>query len=195
MLWNSRHVWDSCAQPLGTSNASMHFCKSRKHICSCGAEPAGMSVSLVSDPQLCLLCVSPTNGLVSTIAPDHHACMLQKHLTSSHVLICRIQSACMPRTVCSYQHPWMLYLQPAISHICNSFFRPFVMSLTDAPNQQSCMLNLHLHTCMYDTPDQYPKNSSCNILELNSRDNFLLRHSSKNNSRWKVFRNISANFS
>ena len=30
-----------------------------------------------SDPQLCLLCLYPTNGLLRTIAPDHQACMLQ----------------------------------------------------------------------------------------------------------------------
>ena len=33
------------------------------------------------------------------------------------------------------------------------------------------------------------------FLELISRDNFLLRHLSKDFSRWKVFRNVSANFS
>ena len=42
----------------------------------------------------------------------------------------------------------MLYLHPAISHVCNNCIRSFVMSLTVAPNQQSCLLNFHLHTCM-----------------------------------------------
>ena len=42
----------------------------------------------------------------------------------------------------------MLYLHPAISHVCNNCIRPFAMSLTVAPNQQSCLLNLHLHACM-----------------------------------------------
>ena len=42
----------------------------------------------------------------------------------------------------------MLYLHPAISHVCNNCIRPFVMSLTVAPNQQSCLLNLHIYACM-----------------------------------------------
>ena len=70
----------------------------------------------------------PTNGLVRTIAPDHHACILQLHLTSSHVFIRRILSACMSVTVLSYQHPCILYLHPTISHVCNNCTRPFPMS-------------------------------------------------------------------
>ena len=116
-----------------------------------------LSVTLASDPQSCLLWLYLTNGLVSTIAPDHHTCMLQWHLTSSHFFICCILSTCVPLTVSSYQHPWMLYLHLAISHVCNNCIQPFVMYLTVAPNQQSCLLNLHLQLCMSDTfaRDQY----------------------------------------
>ena len=63
----------------------------------------------------------------------------------------------MSLTVSSYQHPWMLYLHPAISHVCNNCIRPFVMSLTVAPNQQSCLLNLHLRACMYTRTKTHKK--------------------------------------
>ena len=123
---------------LGTSNTSMHFCRSSKHICSCGAEPEVMPVTLASDPQLCLLCLYLTNGLVSKIAPDNQACtcLLQYHWP-----------AVMSLTVSSYQHPWMLYLHPAIGNDCNNCIRPFVMSLTVAPSQQSYLLIAH--KCMH----------------------------------------------
>ena len=91
------------------------------------------------------LCSYPTNGLVSTIAPDHHAYISQFHLTSSHVFIKRILSACMSVNVFSYQHPCILHLHPTISHVCNSCTHPFPMSLTVASNQQS----YHSTTCAY----------------------------------------------
>ena len=81
--------------------------------------------------------------LVSTIAPDHHACILQLHLTSSHIFIRRILSACVSVTVSSYQHPCILHLQPAISHVYNNCIQSFPMSLTVASNQQS----YHSETC------------------------------------------------
>ena len=97
-------------------------------------------------------CSYPTNGLVSTIAPDHHACILQLHLTSNHVFMRRIQSACISVTVPSYQLPGLLHLHPTISHVCNNCTRPFPMSLTVASNQQSYhSANLCLQACMSDT--------------------------------------------
>ena len=72
------------------------------------------------------LCSYPTNGLVSTIAPDHHGCILQLHMTSSHVFIRRILSACMSITVSFYQHPCIIHLHPTISHVCNNCTLPFL---------------------------------------------------------------------
>ena len=93
-----------------------------------------------------------TNWLVSTIAPDHHACILQLHLTSSYVFIRRILSACMSVTVSSYQHPCILHLHLTISHVCNNCTRPFPMTLTVTSNQQSYhSANLCLQACMSDT--------------------------------------------
>ena len=98
------------------------------------------------------LCSYPTNGLVSKIAPDHHACILQLHLTSSHVFISRIISACMSVTVSSYQHPCILHLHLTISHVCNNCTWQFPMSLTVASNQKSYhSANLCLQACMSDT--------------------------------------------
>ena len=104
------------------------------------------------------LCLYPTNGLVSTNAPGHHACILQLHLTSSHVFIRRIVSACMSVTVSSYQHPCIQHLHLTISHACNNCTWPFPMSLTVASNQQSYhSVNLCLQACMSYTlvPDQH----------------------------------------
>ena len=95
------------------------------------------------------LCPYSTNGLVSTIAPDHHGCILQLHMTSSHVFIRRILSACTSVPVSSYRHPCILHLHPTISHVCNNCTRPFLMSLTVASNQQSYhSVNLFLQACM-----------------------------------------------
>ena len=90
------------------------------------------------------LCSYPTNWLVSTIAPDYHACNLQLHVTSNHVFISCILSACMSVTFSSYQAPCILHLHPIISHVCNNCIRPFPMSLTVASNQQS-----YLYICAY----------------------------------------------
>ena len=73
------------------------FCKICKHICSCGAVSAGLSVTLASDPQLCLNsmlvpdqwavkhnCTRPS-GMYVTVSPDQLACLYMPH----------IQSACM----------------------------------------------------------------------------------------------------
>ena len=98
------------------------------------------------------LCSYPTNGLVSAIAPDHHACILQLHLTSSNVFIMCILSACMPVTVSSYQHPCILLFYLTISHVCNNCTRPYPMSLTVASNQQSHRsVNLCLQAFMTET--------------------------------------------
>ena len=104
------------------------------------------------------LCSYPNNGLVSTIAPDQHGCILQLHLTSSHVFISCILSACTSVTVSSYQHPCILHLHPTISHVCNNCTLPFPMSLTIASIQQSYhAVNFCLQACMSDTlaPDQH----------------------------------------
>ena len=106
------------------------------------------------------LCSYPINELVSTIAPEHHAWILKLHLTSSHVIISCILSACMSVTVSSYQDPCILHLHPTIIHVCNHCIRPFPMSLTVASNQQSylyscaykhaCLIHLHrtsIHIC------------------------------------------------
>ena len=91
------------------------------------------------------LCLYPINRLVSTIAPGHHACILQLQLTSSHVFIRSILSACMSVTVSSYQHPCILHLHLSISHVC-----------TIAPGHFQCHRQLHLassqiilQTCAY----------------------------------------------
>ena len=102
-----------------------------KHICSCVLKLAGIYVQTRSSYQ--------TNRLVSTIAPDHHACILQLHLPSSHVFISCILSACISVTVSSYQDPCILHLHPTISHVCNNCTWPFPISLTVACNQQSYM--------------------------------------------------------
>ena len=95
------------------------------------------------------LCSYPTNGLVSTTAPDQHACILQLHLTSSHVFIRCILSACMSVTVSSYQDPCILHLHPTISHVCNNCTLPFPMSLTVASNQQSYLYTYaYKHACL-----------------------------------------------
>ena len=109
-------------------------------------------------PSDMFLCSYPTNGLVSTIPPDHHACILQFQLTNSHVFIRRILSACMSVTVSSYQHPCILHLHQIICHLCNNCTWPFLMYLTVAYNQQSYhSANLCLQACMSCTlaPDQH----------------------------------------
>ena len=98
------------------------------------------------------LCSYPTNGLVSTITPDHHGCILQLHMTSSHVFIRRILSECTSVKVSSYQHPCILYLHPTISHVCNNCTLPFSISLTIACHQQSYhSINVCLQAFMSDT--------------------------------------------
>ena len=156
---------DHLARRLQLNSTSMHVCKSciyqhiclnqlqltNNHICSCVAEPTGIYVTLTSDPQMSL-CSYPINGLVSTIAPDHHACILQLHLTSSHVFIWCILSACMSVTVSAYQHPCILHLHPIISHVCNNCTWPFPLSLTVASIQQSYhSANFCLQAFMSDT--------------------------------------------
>ena len=142
----------SCTRPPGTSvtiKLDQHACLLELHL------PVDMFESIATDlkrtsvvvwlnqqiymlhlPQhtVMSLCSYPTNRLVSTIAPDHHACILQLHLTSSHVFISCILSACMSVTVSSYQDPYILHSHPTISHVCNNCIWPFPMSLTVASN-------------------------------------------------------------
>ena len=153
LLLNKRHMCYSCTWPPGMSVTvalSQHAFLLELHLTSryfwiscnwlasisvvVGAEPVGISVTLASDPAVMSLCSYPTNKLVSTIAPDNQSCVLQLHLTSSHVLIISLLSACMSVTVSSYQHPCILTLHQTINHICNNCTRPFVMPFTVAPN-------------------------------------------------------------
>ena len=101
-------------------------------------------------------CSYPTNGLVSTIAPDHHACSLQLHLTSSHVYMRRILSACISVTVSSYQHPGILHLHPTISHVCNNCIQPFLMSCACAC-KHACLIHLHQTSIHNYLLSQYPQ--------------------------------------
>ena len=135
------HVCQSCIyQQICLNQLQL----TNKHICSCVAELTGIYVTLA--------CSYSTNGLVSTIAPDHHACILQLHLTSSHGFIRHMLSACMSVTVSSYQHPCILHLHSTISHVCNNCALPFPMTLTIASKQQSYhSVNLYLQACMSDT--------------------------------------------
>ena len=137
---------DHLARPLQLNSTSMHVCYiciyqliclnqlqlTYKHICSC---VANQQVYMLHLPQTCSS--YPTNRLVSTIAPDHHACILQLHLPSSHVFISCILSACMSATVSSYQDPCILHLHLTISHVFSNCIWPFPISLTVASNQQS----------------------------------------------------------
>ena len=113
-----------------------------KHICICGAEPAGIYVTHASDLQL---------QLHQTIKLVCYSCTWPATL---HTISIQHKSAV---TVSSYKHPCILHLNLAISHGCNNCIRPFVKSFTSAFNQQSCLLNLHLQACMSDTlaPDQH----------------------------------------
>ena len=141
------HVCQSCIYQQICLN---QFQLTNKHICSYVAEPTGIYVTLA--------CSYSTNGLVSIIAQDHHACILQLHLTSSHVYIRHMLSACMSVTVSSYQHPCILHLHSTISHVCNNCALPFPMPLTIASKQQSYhSVNLCLQACMSDTlaPDPH----------------------------------------
>ena len=81
-------------------------------------------------------------GLASTITSDHQACILQLHLTSSHVFISCMLSACMSVTVSASQHQCMLHLHPTICHVSNNSICPLAMSLTVPPNQQSHLCSL-----------------------------------------------------
>ena len=114
------HFFQSCISLADMLKQLQLTCK---HICSCRAEPADICHTCLR-PAAMPLRSYPTNGLVSTIAPDHQTCMLQLHLTSSHDFISCILSACMSVTVSSYQHSCMLHLHPAISHVCNNCIRP-----------------------------------------------------------------------
>ena len=105
-----------------------------KHIRSCGGWTSRYICDTCLRPAVMSLFSYPTNGLVSTIAPDHQACMLQLHLTSSHVFIICLLSACMSVTVSSYQRPCILHLHQTINHVCNNCIRPFAMPFTVAPN-------------------------------------------------------------
>ena len=105
-----------------------------KHICSCGGWTSRYICYTCLRPTGMCLWSYPTNGLVNTIAPDIQACMLQLHLTNSHVFILCLLSACMSVTVSSYQHPCILHLHQTINHVCNNSIRPFAMPFTVAPN-------------------------------------------------------------
>ena len=129
-----------------------------KHICSCRGWTSRYICYNCLRPAVLSLCSYPTNGLVSTIAPDHQACTLQMHLTSSHVFIICLLSTCMGVTVSSYQHPCILHLHQTINHVCNNCIRPYAMHcISQLHLTSSHLLNLLLQACMSDTlaPDQH----------------------------------------
>ena len=108
--------------------------------------PAVMSSMLVPDQWAVKHnCIRPS-GMYVTVAPDQQSCLYMLHTISMHVSYSFILVASMN-----------VYLHPAISHVCNNCIRSFVMYLTVAPYQQSCLLNMHLHACMSEklAPDQY----------------------------------------
>ena len=123
---------DHLARRLQLNSTSMHVCYSciyqqmclnklqltNNHTCCCVAIPAGIYVTFCLRPAVMSLCSYPTNKLVSTITPDHHACILQLRLTSSHILISCILSACMS---------------------CYSFILPGSMYIAFAPDHQPCL--------------------------------------------------------
>ena len=131
------------------------------HICSCGGWTSRFICYTCLRPTGMCLWSYPTDGLVNTIAPDHQACILQLHLTSSHVFIICLLSACLSVTVSSYQHPCISHLHQTINHVCNNSIRPFAMPFTVAPNYQSCLLNLHLQACMSGTLVQHKYPTIC----------------------------------
>ena len=106
------------------------------HICSCGGSTSRYICYTCLRPAVMSLCLHQTNRLVSTIPPDHQSCMLQLHLTSSHVFIICLLSACMSVTVSSYQHPCILHLHQTINHVCKDciwpFAMPFIVALTSS---------------------------------------------------------------
>ena len=152
LLWTNRHVCCSCTRPPGTSvtiKLNQHACLCELHLptvwISCNWLTStyevvwlNQQVYMLHLPQThsYVLCSFPTNKLVSTIAPDHHACILQLHLTKSHVFISCILSACMSVTVSSYQGPCIFHLHRIISHVCNNYIWQIPMPLTFASNQQ-----------------------------------------------------------
>ena len=87
-------------------------------------------------PAVMSLCSYPTNGLVSTIAPDHQACMLQLHLTSSHAFIICLLSVCS--AVCLLQFHFISI------HVYYISTRPSAMAVTIASNHLPCLPQLRL---------------------------------------------------
>ena len=125
---------------------------------------------------MCYPCLRPavmalypysTIGLTSTITTDHQACILQLYLTSSHVSISCILSACMSVTVSASQHPCMLHLNLTICHVCNNFIWPLAIIFKVSPNQQSYLF-LHIQACMSVelATDQYSSNGCYNCTGL-----------------------------
>ena len=120
-------VPDLLARRLQLNSTSMHVCKSciyqqiclnqlqltYKHICSCVAETTDIMLHLPQSRRYVPMSY-PTNGLVSTIAPDQHVCILQLHMTSSHVFSISM-------------------------HVCYSFILYASMYITFAPDHQSCL--------------------------------------------------------
>ena len=155
LLWTNRHVCCSCTRPHGTlvtiktrpARMSVRVASTSRYVWISCNWLTNTSVVVWLNQQVYMLHLPqthsyvpmhvPTNRLVSTIAPDHHACILQLHLTSSHVFTCCILSTCMSVTVSSYQDPCIIHLHPTISHVCNNCIQPFLMSLTAASKQQS----------------------------------------------------------
>ena len=90
-------------------------------------------------------CTTPT-GMFVAVAPDQQSCLYMLHTINMRVSYRFILSASMNVIFAPNRH-----------QVCNNYIQPFVMSLTVAPNQQSCPLNFHLQACKSDilAPDQY----------------------------------------
>ena len=102
-----------------------------KPICSCGGGTSRYICYTCLRSAVMSLCSYPTNGPVSTIAPDHQACMLQLYLTSSHVFIICLLSACLLQFHLISIH---------VYYICN---RQSTMSVTIAFDHLPCLSQLH----------------------------------------------------
>ena len=83
-------------------------------------------------------CIRPP-GMYVRVTPDHQPCLYKLHTISMNVCYSSILSASMYVT-----------FAPDRSHVWSSCIRPFAMSLTVKPNQQSCLLKLHLQVFMSD---------------------------------------------
>ena len=92
--------------------------------------------------QVYLLHFHQTHRYVSMFIPNQragkHSCTRTSgmyvtfHLTSCHVFIFCLLSACMSIKISSYRHPCKLYSHPTINHVCNN-----------CTYEDVCLIHLH----------------------------------------------------